>query len=127
MISVVQRGVYRLYETSAQTKIILLDKTPYAWINAKGIGQILVPSHSKHKVDCTLAVGYYRIYNVVDEPKLTDQIHLELGIGMGMWQGYLLPNGLPTNTRKRRIIPTYEGITLTEEAYPQESEVHARL
>lgn len=128
MISVIQRGLYRLIETKAQTKILMFDGDQvYAWINAAGIGEILVSSHKKHKADCVLAVGSYRIYNVKKEPKLTDQIHLELGVGMGLWQGYLLPNGLPTDKKKRRIIPTIECITATEEAFSQEFANYVRL
>lgn len=84
----------------------------FAWINASGIGEILVVSQNPHKTDHVLAVGKHRIYEVKDEPDLTDLIHLELLVGDGVWQGYLLPTGLPTNENKRnRIIPTLEIIT----------------
>jgi len=59
-----------------------------------------------------LSLGQFRLYDVKDEPKLTDLIHLELFVGGGLWQGYLLPTGLPTDKDKRnRIIPTDELIT----------------
>lgn len=122
MISVVKRGEYELIETKNQTKILILDcKKTYAWINAVDIGEILVSSHKKHKADCILAMGNYRIYSVKDEPNLSDQMHLELHVGCGMWQGYLLLTGLPTKTNdKKRIIPTREVITKSnEEAFPQ--------
>ncbi len=113
MISIVRRGIYSLIETKRQTKILILDnKNIYAWINAINIGEILVASHKMHRTDCILATGSYRIYKVKDEPKLSDQLHLELYIGLNNWQGYLLPNGLPTNKNtKHRIIPTTEIIT----------------
>lgn len=112
MIKLTQRGEYSLIETKGHTKILNLDKKTYAWINASGIGEILVGSHKKHIADHILAVGEYRIYEVKNEDKLTDQIHLELSVGKGRWQGYLLLTGLPHGKKKRnRIIPTYEIIT----------------
>lgn len=113
MIRVIQRGTYRLIETKNQTKILILDdKNIYAWIDIYGIGEILVGSRKLHKSDCILAAGNYKIYSVEKEPKLSDQLHLELYVGSGMWQGYLLPTGLPDNKKKRnRIIPTTEVIT----------------
>lgn len=114
MIRVKKTGSYVLIETKEQTKILVLDnKNTFAWINAEGIGEILVASHNIHKVDVILAVGKYRIYDVNDEPKFSDQLHLELSVGDGVWQGYLLPTGLPSGVKKRnRIIPTREVITI---------------
>lgn len=113
MIRVEQRGLYLLIETKNQTKILILDSgETFAWINAGKIGEILVASHKKHKADCVLSTGNYRLYTVEDEPHLSDQLHLELSVGRGVWQGYLLPTGLPTQEDKRnRIIPTGELIT----------------
>lgn len=113
MISLIQKGTYQLIETKKQTKILILDvKNTYAWINVQGIGEILVTSHNPHITDNVLALGRYRIYKVKNEPELTDLIHLELHAGNGTWQGYLLPTGLPTDTKKRnRVIPTNEIIT----------------
>lgn len=118
MITIKRRGIYRLLETKKQTKILIIDgKDTYAWVNALDIGEILVTSHVNHKVDCILAVGNYRLYDVKDEPKLSDQLHLELYVGPETWQGYLLPTGLPTEKKKKnRIIPTKEVITTTTEA-----------
>ena len=114
MIKLIQRGAYRIIETSKQIKILILDdKRSYAWINAGIIGKILVASHRPHKADYLLAVGKYRIYEIKDEPKLTDLVHLELLAGDGVWQGYLLTKGLPDREDKKRvrIIPTKEVIT----------------
>ena len=118
MINILQRGIYRLIETKGQTKILILDgKDTYAWVNAVEIGEILVTSHKTHKADCILATGNYRLYEVKDEPKFSDTMHLELSVGKGLWQGYLLLTGLPTNEKKRnRIIPTKEVITNSNEA-----------
>lgn len=113
MVKLVQEGKYSLIETARQTKILTLDQENiFAWINAEEIGEILVTSHKPHKVDHVLSLGSYRAYDVKDEPDLTDLVHLELFVGNGKWQGYLLPTGLPTNEKKRnRIIPTKEVIT----------------
>lgn len=113
MITLLQRGDYALMETARQTKVLTLDqKKNYAWVNASGIGEILVASTKKHRADHLLAVGKYRLYEVNDEAKLTDLIHLELLVGDGTWQGYVLPTGLPhTKDKRNRIIPTKELIS----------------
>lgn len=113
MIQLIESGKYTLIETKNQTKILSLDnKQTFAWVNAKDIGEILVTTHTVHKTDNVLAMGTYRLYDIEDEPTLTDLNHLELFVGSGMWQGYLLPTGLPTDEKKRnRIIPTKEIIT----------------
>lgn len=113
MIKLYQQGSYQLIETKGQTKVLILDDSEtFAWINAADIGEILVTSHKKHKTDCVLALGKYRLYEVKNEPKLTDLDHLELLVGEGKWQGYLLPTGLPNDEKKRnRIIPTEEIVT----------------
>lgn len=113
MIILKEEGEYKLIESKAQTKILILDESRmFAWLNIKDIGEILVTSHKTHKADCILANGNYRIYEVKNEPRLSDQTHLELCVGRGLWQGYLLPTGLPTDIKKRnRIIPTGEIIS----------------
>lgn len=112
MITLIQNGTYRLIETKHNTKILYLDDAVYAWLEPTGIGEILIASYDKHKVDCVLSVGQFTLYDVVDEPELSDQLHLELEAGMDVWQGYLLPTGLPNEDKKRRrIIPTHEVIT----------------
>lgn len=113
MIQVIKTGGYTLIETKDQTKILILDgKDTFAWINVEEIGEILVASHKRHQADAVLAVGKYRLYDVEGEPKLSDQLHLELSVGGGLWQGYLLPTGLPKGKKKRnRVIPTREVIT----------------
>lgn len=113
MIRLLDKGTYHLIETKGQTKILMLDKKKtFAWINADDIGEILVSSHKSHKVDHVLAIGKYRLYDVKNEPDYTDLEHLELFVGEGLWQGYLLTSGLPNDEKKRnRIIPTNETIT----------------
>ncbi len=112
MITITQQGSYKLIETKSQTKILYLDQETYAWVEPAGIGEILVHSHNVHKTDCILSIGNYVIYDVADEPALSDQLHLELEVGNDTWQGYLLLTGLPSDTKIRgRIIPTKETIT----------------
>lgn len=113
MIKLLEQGAYTILETITHTRMLILNnKSDYAWVHAGGIGEILVASHKHHKTDYILATGKYRLYEIKDEPKLTDLVHLELLVGDGIWQGYLLPTGLPTEEKKRnRIIPTKEIIT----------------
>ena len=115
MIKLLHEGHYNLIETKMQTKILILDKKKtFAWVNAENIGEILVTSQKSHVTDSVLAIGRYRLYEVKNEPKLVDQTHLELSVGNGIWQGYLLPMGLPDDMKKRhRIIPTHEIITIS--------------
>lgn len=112
MIRLIEQGEYRLIETKGHTRILILEDKVFAWITAGEIGEILVASYKTHTVDHILSAGKYRIYQVKDEPQLTDLLHLELHAGGGTWQGYLLPTGLPDKKDKRnRIIPTKETIT----------------
>lgn len=109
MIKLVSTGSYMLIETKHHTKILYLDDDVYAWVEPSNIGEMLVASHAIHKSDCVLSIGEYRIYEVTDEPKLTDLSHLELEVGKNTWQGYLLLSGLPDDIKKRvRIVPTSE-------------------
>lgn len=113
MIRLIQEGRYDLYETSHDTRMLLLDKAQYAWIKAENIGDILVMTSAKSfPKNIILASGNFRLYKVKDEPDFTDLLHLELHAGKGSWQGYLLPLGLPnTKNKRRRIVPTDEIIT----------------
>lgn len=114
MIKVMREGSYKLIETKAHTKILSLDGRDYAWINAGDIGEILVSTYKPYETDCVLAIGKFRIYDVKGESNLTDLLHLELFVGFGHWQGYLLTTGLPTEGAiRKRIIPTPELITKT--------------
>lgn len=112
MITILKTGTYKLIETHKNTKVLYLDDAVYAWIDAKKIGEVLVTSHKQHRSRTVLSTGNYILYDVEDEPYLTDLQHLELEYGLHVWQGYLLTSGLPDDTRKRtRIIPTNERIT----------------
>jgi len=112
MIKLLKKGKYSLVETRNDVKILKIDGKTFVWIFTKSIGEILVATHRGHRTDQKLAKGEYRIYDVKDEPKLVDQLHMELSIGEGDWQGYLLPTGFPKDRKTRiRIIPTNERIT----------------
>lgn len=113
MIQLLSQGRYTLIETKGHVKILTLDrKKIFAWINTWEIGEILVVSHKTHKADHILSIGSYRLYQVKNEPDFTDLMHLELLAGDGVWQGYILPTGLPSGKNKRnRILPTKEIIT----------------
>lgn len=112
MIGLNKSGLYKLIETKHHTKVLYLDHTAYAWVEPAKIGEILVISHKSHKADCVLSLGQYFIYKVKDDPNISDHIHLELEVGLGYWQGYLLLTGLPdAENKKTRIIPTHEVIT----------------
>jgi hypothetical protein len=115
MLRLVQEGSYKLIETKRQIKILSLDKKEtFAWISVADIGEILVATHKPHKTDHILAIGRYRLYEVKNESGLTDVLHLELYVGEGLWQGYLLLTGLPRDKKVRvRIVPTREIITKT--------------
>ena len=112
MISLINSGQYRMIETKADTKVLELNGSTFAWVTAKGIGEILVTTHKEHKTDAILSVGRFKLYEVKDEPGIADLTHLELEAGNDVWQSYLLLTGLPNDTRIRtRIIPSREYIT----------------
>lgn len=113
MIRLLKKGKYSLIETRNDVKVLKLDKKTFVWIYTKTVGEILVATRRGHRTDQKLAKGDYRLYEVKNEPKLVDQLHLELSIGKGDWQGYLLPTGSPKDKKTRsRIIPTNEIITI---------------
>lgn len=112
MIRLMRSGTYRLIETKKNTKILYLDNDTYAWVEPPDIGEILVVSHTLHRSDDTLSMGHFTLYEVKEEPYLTDLYHLELEYGRKSWQGYLLPTGLPdTHKHKAKIIPSTQIIT----------------
>jgi hypothetical protein len=115
MIKLLENGNYLLAESPNLTKILeLSDLGTFAWVSAEGIGEILVSSNKKNKPIHVLALNKYRLYEVKDEPDFTDLLHLELLVGRGVWQGYLLPTGMPNEKKKKsRIIPTEELITFS--------------
>lgn len=112
MIQLVEKGTYLLTGTRHGARLLHLQKRVYAWIVAPRIGALLVYSKTPHIQREILNAGAYRLYDVTNEPYLSDQLHLELELANGTWQGYLLPTGLPDRQHiRRRVIPTREVIT----------------
>ncbi len=112
MIELLKSGQYNLIETKNRTKVLYLDDKIYALVDTSKAGEIIISSRRKHKTDCVLSQGLYRIFDVDDEPFLSDYQHLELQAGNDCWQGYLLLSGLP-NPHKHlaTIMPTHEVIS----------------
>ena len=112
MIHIVQRGLYSLVKTRSRKMILILDKKNIFKLSRQNI-QLL---SQVNDIACKVCMCAYRLYDVKDEGMLTDQMHLELCIGKGHWQGYLLPEGLPTkHTSKKPIVPTQELIGVSNE------------
>lgn len=113
MIRFLQHGTYSLFLTKGQIRILNIDeRKTFVWRNKSEIGEILTTIYEPHRADHVLFQGKYRLYEVRDEPGLTDFFHLELLVGCGRWEGYLLPAGLPNGkSRRNKIIPTREVIT----------------
>ena len=110
MIKVIEKGTYKLSITKVSNRILSLSgNRNYAWLHIGKIGEILVLLKTLPQTNYTVFVGPYQIYEVKDEPDFTDTVHLELYIGRGEWQGFLLTTGLPTvEDPKNRIIATKE-------------------
>lgn len=116
MVKLVRSGGYKIIETWGETRILSLDGGEnYAWVFAGDeIGEILVSTKKRFASHYTLVKGKFRLYEVKRESKLSDGFHLELYVGEGLWQGYLLPSGLPKNKEIRhKILPTQQIITET--------------
>lgn len=112
MIKLISKGKYRLVGTKDRKILLYLNKQGYHWGYAPEIGPLLTFSKHPHEQSYTLSQGDYKLYDVEDEPKLVDLEHLELSVGPGKWQGYLLLTGLPRARKIRsRIEPTEELIT----------------
>jgi len=112
MVTTRRSGFYKLIETKHHTRMLYLGEEVYAWLLLPAGAEILVSVHTIHSTDNVLSMGHYRLYDVQGELHLSDHQHLELQVGEGHWQGYLLLTGLPDSRKKRsRIIPTHEVIT----------------
>ena len=116
MIKLIQSGVYQLTQTTGESKILTLDKAQiYTWRHSKETDVIWTTFHTAQKSDHLLAMGKYRYYTVEDDFQLTDALHLELLVGEGVWQGYLLSLGFPRSENKHsRIIPTHELVSRSQ-------------
>lgn len=109
MIKLVKKGKYKLVGTPDHKIILFLDEQGYHWGHAKRIGLLLTFSKHAHRLSYLLTQGEYKMYDVKNETQLVDLYHLELSLGRGRRQGYLLLTGLPTSKKIRsRIVPTAE-------------------
>ncbi len=112
MIKLTQQGDYVLASTKDHKTVLSLDGTHYLRSYAPKIGDLLTFSKHEHDTDYVIARGNYRLYKVKNEATLVDLEHLELAVGRGAWQGYLLLTGLPTARKLRsRIVATREVIS----------------
>jgi len=113
MIKIVKRGDYQLMDILGGTKVFVLDSAKaFIWEDTSVEFFEYNPKNQTEKI--TLSKGKYFLYDVHDERKFTDSQHLELFLGKHTWQGYLLPEGIPTRKQKRKqIIPVEEIITKT--------------
>lgn len=109
MMRLCRSGTYKLIETRRNIRILYLNNTAYAWIEPWSNKEILVISRRSHITDCILSMGSFRLYDVKDELRLPGKQLLTLEVGADIWQGYLLPTGLPTARRKRvRILIAHQ-------------------
>lgn len=109
MIRLIQWGNYRLAIIAEGNAIVSLDDDVYS----------LYPEYktmelSDIDIDTALVLhrGDYKLYDVYDEPQLAETIHLELEDEDGYIVNYLLPQGLPVNSKRRtRQLTTTQQIT----------------
>lgn len=113
MVRIIGSGTYKLTETKDNQKILSLGKyNNFQWVSTGCEGQIKYVKLDPKQICCLLSTGNYRIYEVKNELGLSNSKHIELHVGRGKWQGYLLPKGLPAKLqRKRVIVQTNEIIT----------------
>lgn len=113
MITVIRTGAYRLFETHEKKGLLVLDgKSIYSWDLKNTPEKLWISPRTSIKTHTTLSTGKYRLYDVKNESNLTENLHLELMIAQGKWQGYVLPTGFPREVNtKKQIIPTEERIT----------------
>jgi len=119
MIQLIGSGSYRLNGAGDSARLITLvsykDRRTYAWGVSNGIQLV---DQEPDETYYALGAGKYRLYQVSDEPGLTNQLHLELSLGEGIWQGYLLPEGLPDRRKTKTMIPVKELITKSFTSVP---------
>jgi len=113
MIQVLKHGEYRLDEAETLSRIFILDNSKYFNWNTSA-GELTDCTKDKPKINSTLSIGKYFLYNVTNETILTNCLHLELLLGKRKWQAYILPLGFPTKKQRNvKILPTKEIITIS--------------
>ncbi len=112
MITLRHSGPYELAEAQHGTKLLYLDNTNYAWMDPLPTVSLLILTHYQQTPHTILKMGTYRLYTVINESGLVNTMHLELGGDNDAWNGYLLPENLPTVGHfSCRIVATNEVIT----------------
>lgn len=112
MLQILQRGHYRLYQTTNGSKILILDdERMFSWSGTGGKGSLKQRKTAPGLKHEFLSSGSYRVYNVEHEKNLTDGIHLELHVDERIWQPYLLPSGFPKDDKDAVMQATDELIT----------------
>jgi hypothetical protein len=104
MITLLQSGKYTLLQAIEEVKALLLDKKLFGWDEVVAEEELVFFSLKQFHPIGISTTGKYRLYEVKGEKKLVNAIHLELFAGDGKWEGYLLPDGLPTKEVPRKKI-----------------------
>ena len=109
MITPTSRGTFKLLETKRGQRVLYLNDEIYEFVTPNRIRSSF---RKYHKSDCVLSAGRFQIYFVSVENHITEHWHLELEVGANIWQGYLLPQGLPGEEfYVTRLLPTSEIIS----------------
>ncbi len=116
MITVMSRGTHWL--TSAPVLLMLRDEQEsekvYRFFLTDGQGKITFITKSEFSFTKDVITGKYRKYEVKNEQSFKNGVYLELSVGMGKWNCYILPTGLPNkNSPEKSILVTKECITKT--------------
>lgn len=114
MIRLIRWGEYRLAIIAEGSTIIAIDDDVYSVFPEQATLEIYdkLASYIPAASALTLHQGNYRVFDVYDEPQLTETIHLELEDEDGYVKSYLLPRGWPNESLRRvRQIPTAQQIT----------------
>jgi hypothetical protein len=112
MITVLSTGTYQLYKKDPLRILTLNGKKKFLWEKSRDATGQLRFWTPQDNIEELSASGAFRLYDVKKETDLTDGMHLELFVGEGDWEGYLLKDKLPNAKRKEcDIVKTDECIT----------------
>lgn len=113
MIKVKRKGLYCILGKENGEKYLILDKKlNYRWTCQAKQETLSLSGKKIDDKEVIITSGRYRLYDVRSESHLTNLYHFEILISKNIWQGYLLPDGLPTKDMKSKFIfPTNEVIT----------------
>lgn len=114
MIRLIQWGRYRLAIIAEGNTIMSIDGRTYSLFSNSNTLELFdeLAASIRAEAAITLHHGDYRMYDVYDELDLAETIHLELEDEDGYVKSYLLPHGLPEESRRQvRQLPTTQQIT----------------